>query len=222
MPGGAVAAGGRADLGPMEGREAGAGSRDLDERELIERARTDADAFAALYRRYVDRIHGFAYRRSGSRDVAEDVTAATFEKALRHLDGYSWRAGGFGPWLFRIAANELATHYRREYRSRSGKAQAVFHALQPDVDQAAYEDVERRLDLPVAQVLQAMGHLSPRYQQALALRFLSGLSLEDAARAMSCSKPAMSVTVHRAVAALRTAMAAEPDASTAEHTEAGR
>ena len=193
--------------------------RDDDERELVERARRDADAFATLYRRYVGRVHAFAYRRSGSREIAEDVTAATFEKALRYLDSFSWRPGGFAPWLFRIAANELATHYRREYRSRSGKAQAVFHALQPPVDQAAYEEVEQRLDQPVARVREAMDALSPRYQQALALRFLSGLSLEDAARAMSCSKPTMSVTVHRAVAALRAALSAT---ETERAQEAGR
>lgn len=183
--------------------------QELDERELVERARGDADAFAVLYRRYVERIHAFAYRRTGSREIAEDVTAATFEKALRHLDTFSWRPGGFAPWIFRIAANELATHYRREYRSRTGKAQAVFHALQPSVQQEDYDEVDRRLDEPVTEVRKAMSTLSPRYQQALSLRYLSGLSLEDAARAMSCSKPTMSVTVHRAVAALRAALRAQ-------------
>lgn len=189
--------------------EAGLELHDLDEQALVERARTDADAFAALYRRYVDRVHAFAYRRSGSQEVAEDVTAATFERALRYLDGFTWRPGGFAPWLFRIASNEVATHYRREYRARSNKAQAVFHALQPSVGDGGYEDVERRLDAPVAEVVEAMNAISPRYQQVLALRFLAGLSLEEAAVAMECSKPTMSVTVHRAVGALRKAMLKE-------------
>ena len=42
----------------------------VDERGLAEAARTSPDAFAVLYRRYVGRIHAFAYRRSGSREVA--------------------------------------------------------------------------------------------------------------------------------------------------------
>ena len=46
-------------------------------------------------------------------EAAEDVTSAAFERALRHLGAFRWRPGGFGPWLFRIAANELVDHYRR-------------------------------------------------------------------------------------------------------------
>lgn len=202
--------------------DVGAIPQQIDEHALVERARDDADAFAALYRRYVDRIHAFAYRRTGSRELAEDVTAATFEKTLRYLHTFDWRAGGFAPWIFRIASNELATHYRKEYRARSGKAQATFRALQPSVDQADYDEVERRLDQPLSEVRQAMDRLSPRYQQALALRFLAGLSLEDAARAMSCSKPAMSVTVHRALNALRNAMAAADTPATHTPGEAHR
>ena len=88
----------------------------LDERALVEAARHDAGAFAALYRRYVDRIHAYALRRSNSRTIAEDVTSATFEKALRALDRYRWREPGIGPWLFRIASNELVDVHRRQDR----------------------------------------------------------------------------------------------------------
>ena len=62
----------------------------FDERSLVEAARHDANAFAALYRRYVERIHAYAYRRSGSRAIAEDVTSATFEKALRLSASLVW------------------------------------------------------------------------------------------------------------------------------------
>ena len=71
----------------------------------------------ALYREYVPRIHAFAYRRTNSREVAEDVTAATFERAYRQLARFEWRGGGFGAWLFRIASNELTDHYRRQQRT---------------------------------------------------------------------------------------------------------
>lgn len=176
-----------------------------DERDLVERARTDPDAFAALYRRYLDRVHRFAYRRSGSREVAEDVTAATFERALRYLDGFEWRPGGFAPWLFRIAANELANHYRGEYRSRTPRAQAALQALQPPTttDDEALLRVEEHADGALGDLLHALDGLNPRYQRALSLRYFADLSLEDAATAMNCSKPTMSVMVHRAIVALR-------------------
>ena len=52
-------------------------------------------------------------------------------------------------------------------------------------------------------MLAALDLLRPRYQQALTLRYLSGLSADDAAEAMGCSKPVLAVTLHRALHALR-------------------
>ncbi|HEY0520575.1 MAG TPA: hypothetical protein VGC84_13855, partial [Ilumatobacteraceae bacterium] len=57
----------------------------IDEEQLVERARSDRAAFAELYRLHVESVHAFAYRRSGSREVAEEATSATFEKALRSI-----------------------------------------------------------------------------------------------------------------------------------------
>ena len=68
-----------------------------DDGELVARARRDPGAFGALYRRYVDRIYSFAHRRTWNREAAEDVTAATFERAYRHLDRFDSTGAGFGP-----------------------------------------------------------------------------------------------------------------------------
>ncbi len=94
----------------------------LDDRILVERARADPEAFAELYRRYLPRVYAFAYRRTRAPDVAEDITSAAFERALRNLDSFTWRSGGFGSWLFRIVANELVDHYRRTARATSDRA----------------------------------------------------------------------------------------------------
>src|SRR5437764_15102430 len=92
-------------------------------RALIERAKDDADAFAALYRRYLSPVYGFAFRRSNSREVAEEVTSATFERVWKGLGAFEWKGGGFEPWLFRIAAVEVAAYYRRQQRSDRPRAQ---------------------------------------------------------------------------------------------------
>ena len=54
-----------------------------------------------------------------------------------------------------------------------------------------------------------MDRLTPRYQQALSLRYLAGLSPDEAAAAMGTSKATMAVVVHRATRALRRALAEE-------------
>ncbi len=176
----------------------------LDERALVEMARVEPDAFAELYLRYFPRVYAFAYRRTSVPEVAEDITSAAFERALRNLGTFSWRSGGFGPWLFRIVANELVDHYRRTSRAASDRALGAAHALHADGPRDPAEEVGDRD--AAAEVLEAMNGLSPRYQRALSLRFLSDLTPDEAAAAMGTSKATMAVVVHRATRALRRSM----------------
>ncbi len=172
-----------------------------DERQLVEQAREDPDAFAELYRLYVDRIHSYAMRRTGSRELAEDITAATFERALAGLHRFRWGSGGFAPWLFRIASNELVDHYRREGRRRGERAARAVDRIQGRV---AVDDLSTiETDSDTRAVRAALDGLNPRYQRALTLRYLSGLEHEDAAAAMGLAKPVFAVLLHRATASLR-------------------
>lgn len=177
--------------------------------ELVERARTDPDAFTSLYRAYVRRIHSFAYRRSGSYEVAEEITASTFERAWRGLPAFAWQGAGFEPWLFRIASNEIAGHFRRQARSRTDRAQRALREMADDlsedqalVDMFRLDEAAERTDL----VRRALATLRPRYEEAITLRHLSGLSPDEAAQAMGCSKPTLAVVLHRAVRSLRRAV----------------
>lgn len=53
-----------------------------DDARLADRARTDADAFAELYIRHREAVFSYLRGRLGDEDVALDVTAVTFERAL--------------------------------------------------------------------------------------------------------------------------------------------
>jgi RNA polymerase sigma-70 factor, ECF subfamily len=173
-----------------------------DDRSLAERAsRGEIDAFGALYRRYVDRIYGFIYRRSGSADVAEEITASTFERALRGMPAFRWQGGGFGSWLFRIAANELTTLYRTQQRSTARLAllKAMPTTPAPAADTALLEADQ------VAELLDALATLPERYQEVISLRYLAGLSHTEAAETMGLSKPALATLLYRAIGSLKKA-----------------
>ena len=184
----------------------------LDERLLVEQARRDPEAFTLLYRAYVSRIHAFAYRRTGSYEAAEEVTATVFERAWRALPGFEWKGNGFEPWLFRIAANELITHNRRYARVHSERVARVLREmaeeLRDDPELSALlerDEQEERL----ASMRAALGTLTPRYQEVITLRYLSGLTADEAATAMGCTKGTLAVLLHRALRALRKALAVE-------------
>jgi len=175
-----------------------------DERALVERAQADPSAFAELYRHYLPRVYAFAYRRTGAVEAAEDVTSAAFERALRNLGSFAWRPGGFGPWLFRIVANELVDHHRRNGRAASDRSLAAVARLGADEPMDPADEVGDR-DV-AAGLLVAMDRLNPRYQRALTLRYLAGLSADEAAAAMGVSKGTLAVVVHRAIRSLRREM----------------
>jgi RNA polymerase sigma-70 factor (ECF subfamily) len=176
----------------------------IDERGLAEAARHSPDAFAVLYRRYVGRVYAFAYRRSGSRDVAEEVTSSTFERAWRAMPSFAWRGGGFGPWLFAIAARELAAWYRRNARSGNERAQRALRLLHPGTVEVDDERTGAADELALLRA--AMSTLPERYQEAISLRHLAGLEPAEAAAALGCTKAVLAVTLHRATKALRKAI----------------
>jgi RNA polymerase sigma-70 factor (ECF subfamily) len=181
----------------------------VDDRALAERSRTDRSAFAELYRRHVDSVHAFAYRRSGSRDVAEEATSATFEKALRSINSFEWRPTGIRPWLYRIASNEVANVYRRTVAANGPRGQLALRELTPDAGHA--QPIGSDSALPDGEPLhRALNELPARYREVITLRYLSGLSADEAATALGCSKPMLAVTLNRALTALRKKLSMEP------------
>lgn len=88
---------------------------DADESRLIEQAAQDPSAFAPLYRRYLDSIYAYIYRRVGNAQEAEDLTSRTFARALDKLSTYQHRGAPFSAWLYRIARNSVA-NWRRDTR----------------------------------------------------------------------------------------------------------
>ena len=176
-----------------------------DERELVERASTDPDAFAELYRRHVDGIYRFALRRTGSKATAEDVTAVTFERALTRIATFRSGTNGIRPWLYRIAANELTDRYRRRARRRGDPTQRAADRTSDRVEHGEFDRVESSLDAEAVRA--AMNQLPARYQEVLALRYLADLSTADAAAVMGMPRPLFSVVLNRATNALRVAAA---------------
>ncbi|MFY0633834.1 MAG: RNA polymerase sigma factor [Vannielia sp.] len=79
----------------------------------------DRESFAALLARHYDRLHAFAFRLTGSRAEAEDLTQDICLALPAKLARYEGRAA-FGTWLYRVAVN--AAHDRRRRAASQAKA----------------------------------------------------------------------------------------------------
>ena len=170
-----------------------------DEQSLVENARHDPRAFTELYDRYVKPVFWFALRRTGDRTLAEDITSATFEKALRHLRQYGWKGSSYLAWLYRIAYQQIVHHHRRNHR---------YVSLLPD--QPAETDVEQQAQssLQWQAVVQACRNLSRDDQEVLSLRLFERLSSAEAAEFLGCSTENVYVRLYRALEHLRHQLAA--------------
>jgi RNA polymerase sigma-70 factor (ECF subfamily) len=70
-----------------------------------------------IYDEHVWRVYAFFAYRLGDRQDAEDLTQATFERALKARSRYDARRGSPLTWLLAIAQNLLVDHYRRRHTS---------------------------------------------------------------------------------------------------------
>ena len=77
------------------------------------------DEFMALYPVYYPKIFSFFYRELSHRENSEDLTAATFTKALQSLQKGGKEILNFNAWIYRIATNELLTHLNTRRRRQS-------------------------------------------------------------------------------------------------------
>ena len=81
-------------------------------RSWFKAAVSEAD-FEALYHEHLPRIYNYFRYRLGDGPLAEDLTAATFEKAWRNRARYRRDLAAFSTWLFTIARRVAVDHYRR-------------------------------------------------------------------------------------------------------------
>lgn len=172
------------------------------ERELVERARRDPEAFATLYRKHVSGIRAFTYRRCGDPHVADDITSIVFERAWKYLPTLKVADYGIGPWLYRIAANELASHFRK--RGRGDRATQRLANVRPvdGVDPADQLDLTHDIET----VRAALGRLRARHQEVISLRYLAGLTPQETAEAMGTTPSVVAAVLHRALRALENVM----------------
>ena len=80
----------------------------------------DRDAFAALLARHYDRVFGLAFRLTGRRDAAEDLTQDICAALATRIGRYRGEAR-FTTWLYRVTVN-AAHDQRRRAASRARAA----------------------------------------------------------------------------------------------------
>ena len=172
-------------------------------RDPVERAKADPAAFGELYDRYAAQIYRFVRSRVHDNGLAEDLTAEVFLNALRHIKSYRDQGRPFSCWLYRIAANAVASHYRSQRSPVSLDEQLDLAA--PLID--PLDEVVARERLRA--VWKAVDRLPAQQRAAMILKFSADLTMEDIATVLGKSSAAAKLLIYRAVQRLRCELAAD-------------
>jgi RNA polymerase sigma-70 factor (ECF subfamily) len=177
-----------------------------DAEDLLVRARAgDERAFIEFYRSTSPALLRWFTRRTAAADLAADLCAETYAKALESMDGYdSTRGTGPNAWLYGIAKNEMRTWARRRaVESRARRRLGVDVAL-PGTDEL--DLVELRVDLEqlVGPLREALDRLGAKGRDAVMLRVVGQLPYSEVASRLGCSEVAARVRVSRALTRLWT------------------
>lgn len=178
----------------------------LEDRELAEALkRGEERALDALVLRHQGRVYAVAYRLTGNREDALDVTQEALLKAYRKI--HAWQpTGGFLPWLLRLTANQAIDLVRQRKRRRHERLEETYvpeseHApVEPGSHNTAVEVHAREID---ERVRKALVVLSGTQRTVFMLRHYEGLQLSDIATELHCTVGSVKVHLFRALKKLQ-------------------
>lgn len=176
------------------------------EREIVDRARAgDRGAMDALYDLYLDRIYRYVVVRVKNPSDAEDITAEVFVRVIEALPRFQWQDVPFVSWVFRIAHNQVVSHYRRV---QARPTQTPIDDID-FVDQQAGPERLVEHQLTMEEVAQAAQKLPEQQRRVIELRFGAGLSVRETAQALGKSENNVKVLQFKAIAKLQKLLGAE-------------
>jgi len=162
----------------------------------------DRDAFAAFYRRWLAPITRYHLRRTGSRELAFDLTAETFAAVVAGCERFDPARGPAAAWLFQIAEHKLADSLRRARVESSARRRLGFEpVILEDADLERVEELASRGD--VASVERLLEQLPPQQRDAVRARVLDERPYAEIAGELRCSEAVVRQRVHRGLGAMR-------------------
>jgi len=173
--------------------------------ELIDLLRHgSSSAGEVLVKRYYEPLMRYLHRIAGSDHLAEELHQQTWLSVLDHLDKFdaTTNAGGFKPWLFRIATNKANDHWRSSGREKHAK-DGLKLITEESAPHSSFrmEGTEQELKLRAA-----IQQLPENQRQVLMLRYYSNLKFVEIADLLGCPLNTALGRMHKAMLKLKQLM----------------
>lgn len=148
----------------------------------VQAAQQDSAMFQPLYERYFESIYLYIFRRIADEELAADICSQVFLKAMQRLYSYEYKGVPFSAWLYRIASNEVAQHFRKAKKNR---IVSIDDANVVDM----FEDIDEPVELPSQEELVvALDKLKEDDLQLIELRYFEGLPYKEIAEILDITE----------------------------------
>jgi len=162
---------------------------------LQSRATKELD-WEVVYDEYLPKLYNFFFYQVNSKEIAEDLTASTFEQAWKNRHRYKNELGAFSTWLFTIARRKAIDYFRQQRPNIPLESVTALIA-----EQTIEQEIELSMDID--RLLTLIQALPPDTQTIIALKYGSQLSHREISNIMNLSETNVGTILHRTIKELR-------------------
>ena len=195
------------NLRPMDDLEVDS-TQVSDETLMLAWAGGDVPAFEQLYARHRGRLYRFLLRRLRDQALTEELFQDVWQRVIAARAGWKPDAA-FATWLYRIAHNRLADHWRAlQYRpaAPSDGDERAARIPDPDTPERTLSQFEQRRHLQLA-----LDALPEEQREVLLLRLEQELTLEEIGAITGVGRETVKSRLRYAMDKLRARLPAVPD-----------
>ena len=158
----------------------------------IQAAQADPARFRPLYGRYFEPIYRFVFKRTADESLAGDICSQVFLKAMQKLGNYNYQGVPFSAWLYRIASNEVAQHFRDQQKNRvvSVEDYTISNLIDEVTEEGDFESTRQKL-------LQTLQELKEKDMLMIEMRFFESRPFKEIADILEITESNAKVKTYR-------------------------
>ena len=163
----------------------------------VQLAKQNPAMFRPLYKRYFEAIFRFILSRCGDQVAANDICSQVFLKAMQKLHKYEFKGVPFSAWLYRIASNEVAQHFRNTKKLRVVNVEdANISDFVEDIDFDAFGAYREAM-------IEVLNDLKPNDLELIEMRFFEKRPFKEIAEITGLTESNAKVKTYRILERLK-------------------
>jgi len=160
------------------------------------------ESFEVLVERYQKQVYNIAYRYTGSRDDAYDLSQEAFLKAYRGINNFR-QDSSFKTWIYHIVANVCRDYLRKDKKVHKVSIDEPVQSNDGDMEKQLTDNAKGPDEVyeskELSEFIQGIiNNLQREYKEVIILREMQQLSYEEIAKVLNCSVGTVKSRLNRA------------------------